>query len=62
MLEPKADRLTFAVPTSWRIAVDRCAAASFTSPSELMRQALIRDLTAKGFAPAPPRHEEAAYD
>jgi hypothetical protein len=59
MPEPKRALLVTPVTESIRDAVDRCAAAHWTSRAEIVRQAVVRDLATKGFSPTP-REEELA--
>jgi metal-responsive CopG/Arc/MetJ family transcriptional regulator len=54
---PKIERLAVQVTRAQLDALDRCATAFWTSRSELVRQALMKDLSSRGFAPLPP--EEA---
>ena len=57
MRERKSEVLTVPVPKQVLDAVDRAATASWTSRSEFVRRAVMKDLEAKGFAPT---HDEAA--
>ena len=60
MRERKSEVLTIPVPKRVMEAVDRAATASWTSRSEFVRRAVMRDLESKGFAPSPIRDEGAA--
>jgi metal-responsive CopG/Arc/MetJ family transcriptional regulator len=53
MREPKDERLTIPLGRSWLDAIDRCAQAHWTTRSEIVRQALMKDLSSRGFAPSP---------
>jgi metal-responsive CopG/Arc/MetJ family transcriptional regulator len=52
--------LAVQVPVEVVAAVDKLAAANYTSRSEIVRQAVIRDLARTGFAPAPQPEREVA--
>ncbi len=51
MGERKSEILAVPVPKRLLEAVDRAAAASWTSRSEFSRRAILKDLECKGFAP-----------
>jgi metal-responsive CopG/Arc/MetJ family transcriptional regulator len=57
MAERKTEVLQVPVPKQVLEAVDLAANASWTSRSEFVRRAVMKDLEAKGFAPT---HDEAA--
>jgi hypothetical protein len=57
MGEPKDKQLAVLVGSSLLAAVDRAAEAFCTSRSEVVRQAVLKDLSQRGFAPRPPGHE-----
>jgi hypothetical protein len=50
--EQKRERLVVPIGRSWFDAVGRYADSEHTSRAEVARQAIIRDLRNKGFAPA----------